>query len=63
MKRDRRNNPDQLPISLNLGGLLKLGDTPRPPAGSILHLFFNGLEKTIHFILVIRVRVQLKWHM
>jgi heterodisulfide reductase subunit A-like polyferredoxin len=26
----------------NLGGLLKLGDTPRPPVASILHLFFNG---------------------
>ena len=26
-----------------LGDFLKLGDTPRPPAGSILHLFFSGL--------------------
>ena len=26
-----------------LGDFLKLGDTPRPPAGSILHLFFYGL--------------------
>jgi hypothetical protein len=26
-----------------LWDFLKLGDTPRPPAGSILHLFFCGL--------------------
>ena len=26
-----------------LGGVLKLGDTTRPPAGSILHLFFDSL--------------------
>ncbi len=33
-------NPLSPPI---LGDFLKLGDTPRPPAGSILHLFFIGL--------------------
>jgi hypothetical protein len=33
-------NPLYPPI---LGDFLKLGDTPRPPAGSILHLFFSGL--------------------
>ena len=26
----------------NLGGLFLLGDTPRPPTGSILHHFFSG---------------------
>ena len=31
-------NPLYPPI---FGGLLKLGDTPRPTAGSILHLFFS----------------------
>jgi hypothetical protein len=31
-----------IPYVPNLGGLLKLGDTPRPPAESILHLFFSG---------------------
>jgi hypothetical protein len=30
-------------MSPKLGGLVKLGDTTRPPAGSILHLFFSGL--------------------
>jgi hypothetical protein len=24
---------------------LKLGDTPRPPAGNILHLFFSNIAK------------------
>jgi hypothetical protein len=33
-------NPLYPPI---LGDFLELGDTPRPPAGSILHLFFGGL--------------------
>jgi hypothetical protein len=33
-------NPPDPPI---LGDFLKLEDTPRPPAGSILHLFFSGL--------------------
>ncbi len=32
------------PLIPDLGGLLKLGDTPRPPTGSILHLFFSDLE-------------------
>jgi len=41
--RDYRNNLNQPPIYSNLGGLLKLGDTPRPPAGSILYLFSSGL--------------------
>jgi hypothetical protein len=27
------------------GDFLKLGDTPRPPAGIIMHLFFSGLFK------------------
>ena len=40
--------------SPNLGGLLKLGDTPRPPAGSILHLFYSGLD--IVYQLSIRTR-------
>ena len=31
-------NPLYPPI---FGGLLKLGDTPRPPATSVLHLFFS----------------------
>ena len=31
-------NPLYPPI---LGDFLNLGDTPRPPAGSILHLFFS----------------------
>ena len=31
------------PLTPDLGGLLKLGDTPRPTAGSILHLFFSVL--------------------
>jgi hypothetical protein len=29
------------------GGLLKLRDTPRPPAVSILHLFFSGLTSML----------------
>jgi hypothetical protein len=33
-------NPLSPPI---LGDFLKLGGTPGPPAGSILHLFFSGL--------------------
>jgi hypothetical protein len=43
------NNETAELVSLNplyppiLGGFLKLEDTPRPPAGSILHLFFSGL--------------------
>jgi hypothetical protein len=32
----------QPPVSPNLGGNWRLGDTPRPPAGRILHLFFGG---------------------
>ena len=35
------NQPPNLPI---LGDFLKLGDTPRPPTGSILHLFISGLR-------------------
>ena len=31
------------PIPQSWGTFLKLGDTPRPPAGNILHLFFGGL--------------------
>jgi len=31
------------PWSLNLGGILKLGDTPKPPPGSFLDLFFGKL--------------------
>ena len=31
-------NPLYPPI---LGDFLNLGDTPRPPAGSVLHLFFS----------------------
>jgi hypothetical protein len=33
-------NPLYPPV---LGDFIKLGDTPRPPAGSILLLFFSGL--------------------
>src|SRR4030042_5854674 len=32
-------------VSPALGGILKLGGTPRPPAGSFLHLFFGGLRR------------------
>ena len=34
-------NPLYPPV---LGDFISLGDTPRPPAGSILHLFFSGLK-------------------
>ena len=33
-------------ISQSWGTFLKPGDTPSPPAGSILHLFFIGLIPT-----------------
>jgi len=33
-------NPLYPPV---LGDFLKMGDTPRPQAGSILHLFFGSL--------------------
>ena len=40
------NQPPNPPI---LGDLfLKLGDTPRPPAGSILHLLYSGLIKKFY---------------
>ena len=28
----------------SMGDILKLGVSPRPPTGSILHLFFSGLH-------------------
>jgi hypothetical protein len=31
-------------IPQSWGIFFKLGDAPRPPAGSILHLFFSGLQ-------------------
>ena len=38
------NSLNQPPMSPNLGGLfMEMGDSPRPPAGSILHLSFSGL--------------------
>jgi hypothetical protein len=46
-------NPLYPPI---FGGLLKLGNTPRPPAGSILHLFFSGLIR-YRFVAVPRVQL------
>ncbi|MEE8619430.1 MAG: hypothetical protein V3S84_04825, partial [Dehalococcoidales bacterium] len=42
---DCLNGLGQPPISPSLGGLLGLGDTPRPPAVSILHLFFSCHSK------------------
>jgi len=36
------NQPPNPPI---LGDFFKLGDTPKPPAGSILHVFFSGQFK------------------
>src|SRR4030042_5397160 len=38
-----RTSLHQPPVSPILGGILKLGDTPRPPAGSSLHPFFSNL--------------------
>jgi len=37
-----------------LGDFLKLGDAPRPPAGSILHLFFSGLNKWVLLVFSIK---------
>ena len=42
--RECRNSIIQPPLPPTLGGYLKLGDTPRPSAGSILHLFFGSLK-------------------
>ena len=38
------NGLNQPPNPPNLGGLLKMEDTPGPPARSILHLFHSGLD-------------------
>jgi hypothetical protein len=42
-KGDGRNVINQPPVSPNLGGLLELGNTPKPPTGSIPHLFISSL--------------------
>ena len=42
-------------IPQSWGIYLNLGDTPRPPAGSILHLFFSGLYSiSIMLSLIVR---------
>ena len=43
--RDYQNTHSQPPISPNLGGFRNLGYTPRPPAGSVQHLFSHLLFK------------------
>jgi hypothetical protein len=42
-------NPLYPPI---LGDFLRLGDTPRPPAGCILHLFFSGLLENVDIVMI-----------